>query len=587
MASECPCQSAGLGTALLLIDACVAAKATTTIQATAVPSDVCCLVWHQLLHMQGFWWRTLATCCQAVAATTAGTWPPFAAWYTNTYCTAHFAAQAYPGRLLAHLDPGRVATWGWETLHLLLLGQLWDLWPWQLAQLQQADDSGQPSPSLAAAMGTVSSMSGCGAGAIGASSSSSSSSSSRSGCMAQSEEPRVSPHVAQPGVVPAHQELYRSVVMDWPLLPGPGGASPLCGPGPPPVTLPQLQLAVSALASVYVSEAPTAALLLALLLQRAGPGLRAEFLGGPGGTALLVACQYWGYHQAGGCYHAQQPRQYEMTFNLVAVSRSKPRTCHNSLRAALQGGMFLESSCKWRGLGTGPSMGLLLAWCYLQLVPGWAGQLPTGGPAGDVWGCRVASTPLHRFEAGHDATGELLGSGHMAPQHRHHGPPADGGLALLYQRQLCKHTGVQNVCACLPARAPADAHPNCHISTITHTQNASHFWIQVMNTWLLSASFLQPGFMCKYTQQLFPLYPCNTKPVGLLWQGSDKPCCHVLPVQSAWHCRRSPAQHCALPLAARPVPCWWAPWRRLCGWGSQPRTYWGLWLPLYMPRHCG
>jgi hypothetical protein len=138
------------------------------------------------------------------------------------------------------------------------------------------------------------------------------------------------------------------------------------------VTLQQLQLAVCALAHADGIQASGAALLLALLLQRAGPGLRAEFLGGAGGTTLLAACQYWGYRRT------QTAADFPTLpmFSLYGSVRMTPGDCSAHLMAALQGALHEDVDLlEW---SSPVSIGLVLVWCYLQPCPGWEAQLPAG-----------------------------------------------------------------------------------------------------------------------------------------------------------------------------------------------------------------
>jgi hypothetical protein len=338
---------------------------------------------------------------------------------------------------MAHLPSDEVERFCRKALHVLLVAQLWDLWPWQLAQLQQASGSRHLTPAAAAAARNVGSSSACSAGSVTVGSSSNSSNSSSGGCgggcsgssggssrssssrddVPIGESPGASGY-AEEGLAALDSDIYRSLSMDWPLLPDSSDALPLCGPGLPPVTLQQMQLAVSALGCTDVLRATSAALLLALLLQRADPGLRADFLGGTGGTALLAACQYWGYYQKVALDHAQQDLWTGFPLAFTGVDRSSSGPCYHHLLAAVQGQTLLGRPRLWRDLYPGCSITLLLAWCYLQLVPAWEQQLPAGDLMEDGWGWKVVSTPYHSTYGGRgrSAEGEVLAGGWLAWQ---------------------------------------------------------------------------------------------------------------------------------------------------------------------------
>jgi hypothetical protein len=271
---------------------------------------------------------------------------------------------------------------------VLLLAQLWDLLPWQVKQLQEADDRGcdavaTATAAAAAAPATapyassqcaadVSSESAYSSSSRGGSSSGASSGgrggtggrgadawwSSSSGYVSGGAYRIVGPWL------PGH-------FIEWPSRPphdwGVSTAGDACTG---PVTLKQLQLAVSALACAPGTWACSPALLLALLLQRADPGLRAEFLGGPGGTALLAAAQYWGN------FSSRSPTGVwkQPTLVLIGSHKMNPGDCYRRLLALLQ-----QASDGRPGVMTGflapHSFALVLAWCYLQPYPGWEEQM--------------------------------------------------------------------------------------------------------------------------------------------------------------------------------------------------------------------
>jgi hypothetical protein len=135
------------------------------------------------------------------------------------------------------------------------------------------------------------------------------------------------------------------------------------------VTLQQLHLAVSALSNCAAEGAVSAALLLALLLQRADPEVRAAFMGGPGGTALLAAAQYWGYSPGLNLATGTLP------FTLLVPVELSKQSAARQLLAVLR----RDSKGKapdWALAGPLDSLGLLLAWCYLVPAGGWSAGLP-------------------------------------------------------------------------------------------------------------------------------------------------------------------------------------------------------------------
>jgi hypothetical protein len=146
------------------------------------------------------------------------------------------------------------------------------------------------------------------------------------------------------------------------------------------------------------------ALLLALLLQRADPGLRAEFLGGAGGTALLAACQYWGHYSS----RAPTGVWKQPTLILDGFCKMSPGDCYRRLLAVLQ----QESDGRLGEMTTllAPhSFALVLAWCYLQPYPGWEEQMSPGDLqkfAGLHTIVRTGHTCLTAAHGGEQITGE-------------------------------------------------------------------------------------------------------------------------------------------------------------------------------------
>jgi hypothetical protein len=129
----------------------------------------------------------------------------------------------------------------------------------------------------------------------------------------------------------------------------------------------------------------SAALLLALLLQRADPGLQAEFLAGPGGTALLAAAQYWG--------RLGSSRQDMHGFSLVDPVGLGQGKVASRLLAALQEDCN-EGPAGWKPASTSSSLGQLLAWCYLVPAGGWEVEVPAGWGAAPMHPSLV-TTPHH------------------------------------------------------------------------------------------------------------------------------------------------------------------------------------------------
>jgi hypothetical protein len=264
------------------------------------------------------------------------------------------------------------ANLAWQALHALLVAQLWDIWPWQLQQLC-CEGQTQVGGAVTAAAPTTASSS-----RSGSSRDSSGSDTSNRSCASQAlsavQQPVYVSRSRSSGGGPAGFSrplqqcqgsalLWERDVMQWPLVP----ESLQEGHGLQPVTLQQLQLVAAATGYAEPSGAISSGLLLALLLQRVGPGLRAEFLGGPGGSILLSACEVWGHDYE----RSQVPGVAAPTFHVL----DKPPGCVAPSMIAALCGDSIEGSEDWRPVGVRSSFGLVLAWCYLQLVPGWEEQL--------------------------------------------------------------------------------------------------------------------------------------------------------------------------------------------------------------------
>jgi hypothetical protein len=202
--------------------------------------------------LQDIWWDDLAACSGTLLQMTSASG---SAWSQHP-CALRLAANSSPANACAHLQSKTleaVEDITENAVHVLLLAEVWDLLPWQLQQLEAAC---------------------AGDGSKGGSSSSSSSSSS-SGQLARTPS----------------SWWADETFLDAPLLPihrgtagssGTGNSSPL-----PAVTLQQLQLVTCAMGQGYAAGMHSASLLLTLLLQRADPGLRVEYLGGPWGSLMM------------------------------------------------------------------------------------------------------------------------------------------------------------------------------------------------------------------------------------------------------------------------------------------------------------
>jgi hypothetical protein len=347
--------------------------------------------------LQECWWHSLATSTTQLAgtaaATAASTTLPHLPQHPSKFCVPYHLEQAYKGQV-AEIVAAPVQKAGVRVaLHVQLVAQLWEVWPWQLEQLQAAVHHESCAPavpggSTATAMSAASSSSRTGAGGTAMTCSSRGGSSSSS-CQVPPAQTAAS--LLHSGQLPHNEAawaiVFRPTGHDWPLLPdaGEGAVQQQEGQGLPPVTLQQLQLTVSAMAHAESEEAVTGALLLALLLQRADPGLRASFLAGPGGTALLAAAQYWGHTIA---LHPGDPE----AFFSLCVPDDKSGICSASqLLALLQGESWAAG---WGWLDPGTSLGMLLAWCYLVPVGDWEEEAPAAwGPAPRRQ--RLVITPQH------------------------------------------------------------------------------------------------------------------------------------------------------------------------------------------------
>jgi hypothetical protein len=280
------------------------------------------------LVLQEFWWYALATCSKVMAEQNA----LFADLSPVHPCVRRLAAccrPAYAAKILSRsMAYPELSMRNLELVHVLLLRELWELLPWQVLQLEGV---GGVAVAAAAAAGGEAANAACSAG--GGSEGSGSSDTSKGGEGSSEEEEEA---------VDYTEAMWRTahIHLDIPLLPqhgmaahssrssssggsgdssssgggGGGGSSSSnggrggsssgggdrgastsgCGSSSPaaPVTLEQLQVVTSAMYLASMRTGYPAALLLTLLLQRADPGVRADFLSSPMGSLMRHAlCQ--------------------------------------------------------------------------------------------------------------------------------------------------------------------------------------------------------------------------------------------------------------------------------------------------------
>jgi hypothetical protein len=172
----------------------------------------------------------------------------------------------------------------------------------------------------------------------------------------------------------------------------------LCAP-PPPVTLQELRLLLEVVCLTChdtTQQAQQAPLLLALLLQRASPGLRAEFLNSADGTRLLAALQ-------------------QATGNTgTAQSHMSTAWCMFNHHGALSLPSLLGNVTQVYAMLAGQSRALwTLGWCFFEAdvsLTAAAAAGPTGGLGVTVPAQAVPVSVAHgsvlrfsasRFEGGH------------------------------------------------------------------------------------------------------------------------------------------------------------------------------------------
>jgi hypothetical protein len=175
--------------------------------------------------------------------------------------------------------------------------------------------------------------------------------------------------------------------LEWPLLPNAGVKVAPSNVEQPPVTLQQLQQAAAALAFCDATSFAAAAWLLVLLLQRADPGLRASFLGGPAGSSLCATCVARAYHSV------TQPGSDARGGEWWLHAYTSPAAAAGSMMSALHGRFVEQPVLLSRSFTTA----LLLAWCYLQPPQQWQQQQPARQQKQDGAkpGYQLLITPTH------------------------------------------------------------------------------------------------------------------------------------------------------------------------------------------------
>jgi hypothetical protein len=132
---------------------------------------------------------------------------------------------------------------------------------------------------------------------------------------------------------------------------------PSGSPSAPPVTLQQLQLVTHVLSCVMGIGLSTAGLLQALLLQRAGPAVRAEFLGSPAGSMWLDTL-------VSAPDKDRRCPGYSGWRCFLGLPISKARA---ELLAAVQGA---QQGLSWCTMPAATTSLLSLAWAHLEVVQG-------------------------------------------------------------------------------------------------------------------------------------------------------------------------------------------------------------------------
>jgi hypothetical protein len=143
--------------------------------------------------------------------------------------------------------------------------------------------------------------------------------------------------------------------LEVPLLPQHG--SPPGSHSAPPVTLEQLQLVTRALSATMGPGLSTASLLQALLLQRAAPGLRAQFLSSPAGSLWLDTL----------VSAPEKDRRCRGSPGWRCSAHLSVSTAKAELLAAVQG---VNQGVQWFVVPAATASLLSLAWAHLEVVAG-------------------------------------------------------------------------------------------------------------------------------------------------------------------------------------------------------------------------
>jgi hypothetical protein len=312
---------------------------------------------------------------------------------------AAYTSQGYSLQLLDNYVPIQVDTLSSCVLRVLLLAELWAVWPWQLQQLQAAAAAASSSSSGGSSSGcdgdgtggksSTNTGGGVGSGNAGSNSDSSSSTSAPGGSSNSSGNGGASSSTGSSGAanLSIHAQSLREglaggVHLEFPMLSKARTVAEKVEPSHP-VTLQQLQLATCAMYLCPTGIYSTG-LLLALLLHRADPGLQAEFLSSPMGN-FMVYIMWRGPHmeQVGG-----PPFGWHISRGVysppVALAQFKAALADPAGELAAAGLVVLPAAtCSL----------LMLAWAHLEVRPGGVpGQQP--GSQQDIYRA-VLLTPTY------------------------------------------------------------------------------------------------------------------------------------------------------------------------------------------------
>jgi hypothetical protein len=342
--------------------------------------------------LQEIWWDGLAAC----TGTTTHRGAADGSAMSQHPCALRLAANSCLANACVHLmsQPLRaLEEASARAVHVLLLAEVWDLLPWQLQQLEAAC-AGDGSEDVGASRSRSSSSSEVGLGRDKHDSSSSGGGGAASICLTSSS----SSSSSQSGVWWSEQ-----VYLDMPLLPpshigaagegeaGSSSSSRSSSSTLPAVTLERLQLVTCAMGQAQPDRMSSAALLLTLLLQRADPGLRSQYLGGPWGSLMLhtlaEAPERERSHQAAcGWVQPQFVCDAELALEVVKVvaqgvgSGEMVFAVHRAATSSL----------------------LALAWAHLEVVQQQEGATSHSMPQDDAWSlvATVGAYHAHTYPLG-------------------------------------------------------------------------------------------------------------------------------------------------------------------------------------------